>query len=684
MDLHKAKKRIEELTLLINKHNYQYYVLDQPVISDYDYDMLLEELISLELLYPELYDRNSPSQRVGGQVTRRFPVIQHRYPMLSLGNTYSEEELFEFDKRVRKTVSDRLEYVCELKFDGVAIGITYEDGELTRAVTRGDGMQGDEVTHNIRTIRSIPLKIDKEGVPPLFEVRGEVFMPHASFVMLNREKEENGEALFANPRNAASGSLKLQDSTLTAKRSLDCYIYGLLGDTIPYDNHYGNLMVLKKWGFKVNTYTRVYESMEQVFGFIGIIRQKRQELPFDIDGVVIKVNNYRHQEELGFTSKFPRWAISYKFKAERASTLLHSVSYQVGRTGAVTPVANLMPVLVAGSTVKRASLYNSDKMNELNLHENDMVYVEKGGDIIPKVVGVVESHRAINAKKIEFITSCPECGSALARKEGEAIFYCPNNQHCPPQLQGRIEHFIDRRAMNIESLGQEKTALLIQKGIIKNIADLYDIQYEDLFGLENVIVDEETGKSRAISFREKTVANILQAIDRSRQIPFERVLFAIGIRHLGETMARKLATHFGDINKLMLADFDELVGIHEVGEKMAQSIIDHFADPENRQIIDRLKAAGLQLQMSRNREEKGKLLTAKAFVVSGVFTKYTRQEVKDLIEQHGGKITGSISSKTNYVVAGQNMGPEKRKKADELHIPIIGEDDLEALISFSQ
>jgi DNA ligase (NAD+) len=680
MDLHDARNRVNELTRLINKHNYQYYVLDQPVISDYDFDILLQELISLERQYPELLDKHSPSQRVGGQITKKFPVVLHTYPMLSLGNTYNKEELSDFDKRIRKLLSDPFEYVCELKFDGVAIGITYTNGGLTRAVTRGDGVQGDDVTNNIKTIRSIPLKIESKAIPALFEVRGEVVMPHSSFVRLNQEKEDNGEALFANPRNAASGSLKLQDSSLTAKRQLDSFMYGLLGEDLPCDNHFDNMMKLKEWGFKVSSYTKRYEQIEDVYRFIERIQEKRNELPYDIDGVVIKINHYRQQELLGFTSKSPRWAISYKFKAERASTILHDVIFQVGRTGAVTPVANLMPVLVAGSTIKRASLYNADKIKELELYENDLVFVEKGGDVIPKVVGVDSSQRAPNAKKIQFVSHCPECGTELVRNHGEAIHYCPNSQSCPPQIQGKIEHFIDRKAMNIESLGQGKTALLIQNKLISNVADLYDLRFEDLLGLEKTIADEETGKVRTISFREKTVENIMSAIDKSREVPFERVLFAIGIRHLGETMAKKLSVHFQNMNKLMEATFEDLVAIHEVGDKMASSIREFFADPVNRKIIDRLKAAGLQFESAITSDSDNKSLSDKTFVVSGVFGNYSRQEIKDLIEYHGGKITGSISAKTSFVVAGENMGPEKRRKANELNVRIITESDLESMI----
>ncbi len=681
MDLAAAKKRIEELSSLINKHNHQYYVLDQPLISDHDFDRLLEELITLEKQFPSLLDKNSPSQRVGGQVTKKFPVVQHKYPMLSLGNTYNREELVGFDLRVKKSLQEPFQYVCELKFDGVAIGLTYQHGALLRAVTRGDGVQGDEVTTNVKTIRSIPLHVDAAELPAEFEARGEVFMPHKSFISLNEEKRKNKELLFANPRNAASGSLKLQDSSLAARRNLDCFVYGLLGDSLPHHNHYDNLMTLKKWGFKVSSYTRLCHDINEVLQFIDTIQGERAKLPYDIDGVVIKVNQYSQQEKLGFTSKFPRWAISYKFQAERARTTLLGVDYQVGRTGAVTPVANLQAVLIAGSTVRRASLYNADKMEELDLHELDVVHVEKGGDIIPKIVGVETTQRKVGASTIRFTEACPECGSALARKEGVAVHYCPNNQQCPPQIQGRIDHFTGRRAMNIESLGQGRTEILIRNGLISNIADLYDLTYHDLIGLEKRITDPETGKTRVVSFREKTAKNILSAIERSKDTPFERVLFAIGIRHLGETMAKKLAKHFASIDRLIQASHDELIAVHEVGEKMADSIVDYFSSHENLMIIDRLKNAGLQFEANQPTQQKGAALTEKTFVVSGVFTRYSRQQIKEMIENHGGKLTGSVSSKTDFVVAGDNMGPEKRKKANELNIPIISEVDLERMMT---
>ncbi len=680
MELNEARQKVRELSKKINEHNHRYYVLAQPVISDYDFDMMLEELIFLEKQFPELLDKNSPSQRVGGQITKKFAAVKHKFPMLSLGNTYNRSELLDFDKRVAKSLGTDYEYVCELKFDGVAIGLTYENGEFIRAVTRGDGVQGDEVTNNIRTIGSIPLKVDHPEALPSFELRGEVFMPHQSFLKLNMDKEKQNEAAFANPRNAAAGSLKLQDSSQVAKRKLDCFVYGLLADDGPFETHWESLEALKKWGFKLCEHRKKCNGIDDVFLFIDAMEQKRAKLPFDIDGVVIKVNSYAQQETLGFTSKFPRWAISYKYKAERGYTRLVDVSYQVGRTGAITPVANLEPVPVAGSTVKRASLYNADKMQELDLHYDDMVYIEKGGDIIPKIVSVDTAQRQASAKPVQFIAHCPECDTPLVKLSGDAIHYCPNSMSCPPQIQGKIEHFISRRAMNIESLGQGKTELLIRNKKISNIADLYDLKYNDIIGLEKVIADPITGKQKKVSFRDKTVKNILSAIESSKEVPFERVLFAMGIRHLGETMAKKLAQHFGNLDRLMNATTEELLAVDDVGEKMAASIHDYFDDLGNIQIIERLRQAGLQFSAEQTIAPGGGTLAGKSFVVSGVFEKYSRDEIKTLIESNGGEIKSSISAKTSFVVAGDKMGPEKQKKAESLQIPVIGEDELEGMI----
>ncbi|MDR4987410.1 MAG: NAD-dependent DNA ligase LigA [Bacteroidales bacterium] len=684
MNIEKARARVRELTDQLNEHNYNYYVLARPTISDYAFDMMLEELISLEQQFPELLDKNSPSQRVGGQVTKKFPARRHKYPMLSLGNTYSKEELVDFDRRVAKLLQTDYEYVCELKFDGVAISLTYENGALERAVTRGDGVQGDEVTGNIKTIGSIPLRLKAGDIPAAFEVRGEVFMPHASFLQLNREKEGKGEQTFANPRNAAAGSLKLQDPALVAKRKLDCFMYGFLSEEKNFDTHWQSLEALGRWGFKVCTYREHCSNLSEVFAFIKAMEEKRAHLPFDIDGVVIKVNSFAQQQTLGFTSKFPRWAISYKFKAEKGLTHLLDVAYQVGRTGAVTPVAVLEAVPIAGSVVKRASLYNADKMHELDLHYDDAVFVEKGGDIIPKITGVDRSQRKSDARPVSFITHCPECNTRLKREDGEAVHYCPNTASCPPQIQGKIEHFASRRAMNIESLGQGKTELLISKKKISNIADLYALSYHDLIGLEKTIVDPLTQKAKKVSFRDKTVKNLLFALDTSRQVPFERVLYALGIRHLGETMAKKLAQHFGSLEALMNASYEELIAVDEVGEKMAASILDYFDDLQNMQILDRLRRAGLKFSIEKQSGAgASEALSGKSFVVSGVFEKYSRDGIKALIEQHGGDVKGSLSAKTSYLVAGENMGPEKRKKAASLNIPIITEKELEALIGLS-
>jgi len=679
MEKQEAKKRIEQLSKAINEHNYRYYVLADPEISDYEYDMLMEELQELEKAHPELAGRNSPTQRVGGQVTKKFTARKHTYPMLSLSNTYSREEVMAFDERIRKGIQEDYAYVCELKYDGVAISLTYENGELVRAVTRGDGIQGDEITTNVRTIKSIPLVLRGNPAAKL-EVRGEIYMPHKSFLHLNGEKEKQAEKPFANPRNAAAGTLKLQDSAIVASRNLDCFIYAAYGEDLPFNTHWESLQTLKKWGFRVSGDVRMCRTIHEVFAFINEYADKRSTLPYDIDGVVIKLNNYAQQKALGYTSKFPRWAIAYKYKAEVAMTKLNDVSFQVGRTGAVTPVANLEPVLVAGTTVKRASLYNEERMADLDLHQGDLVFVEKGGDIIPKVTGVDTSQRPKNAEAVSFAKYCPECDTKL--EKNQAVHYCPNTSGCPPQIQGKIEHFISRRAMNIESLGQGKTELLLAKGKISNVADLYDLQYEDLIGLEKTIVNPDTLKEKKVSFRDKTVRNILEAIRRSREVPFERVLYAIGIRHLGETMARKLAHHFGDIDSLMNASREDLLAVRDVGEKVADSILAFFQEEENLRLIQRLKDAGLQFQTAKDDKEKpsGGLLEGKSFVVSGVFSNFSRDEIKAFIAQHGGEVKGSLSSKTNYLLAGEKMGPEKRKKAESLGIPIITEAELEQMV----
>ena len=676
-----ARERIKELTNQIQRHNYNYYVLSKPVISDFDFDLLLEELIRIENDFPELAEPDSPSKRVGGEVTKEFRQVIHKYPMLSLSNTYSGEEIKEFTERVRKLIGVDVEYVCELKFDGVAIGLTYHHGLLVQAVTRGDGVQGDDVTTNVKTIHNVPIRLHGSGFPEEFEIRGEIIMPRASFDKINRARIEENEEPFANPRNSASGSLKLMDSKEVAKRRLDCFLYYLPGMQTSFQTHYESLIAAKGWGFQVSGYIARCRSIEEIFEFISNINSSRDELPFDIDGIVIKVNSFRHQQELGFTAKSPRWAIAYKFKAERVSTRLLSIDYQVGRTGAITPVANLQPVQLAGTVVKRATLHNADIIANLELRIGDLVYVEKGGEIIPKIVGIDLDQRSPLSQPVEFIKTCPECGTLLIRSEGESAHYCPNETSCPPQIKGKLEHFISRRAMNIDSLGEGKIELLFDKGLVRNIADLYGLQYENLLGLEKIYPESEGKKERKISFREKTVQNILQGIESSKQVGFERVLFALGIRYVGETVARKLALHFGSIDSVINAKHDELTEAEEIGEKIAQSIILFFSNPENIRIIDRLKIKGVQFEI-RDRDDnlKSTRLKGLSFVVSGVFDAFSRDEIKKLIEDHSGKNAGSLSRKTNYLLAGENMGPEKRKKAQSLGIQIITIDELMRMI----
>lgn len=670
MKAEEAKKRINELTKQLNKHNYNYYVRSAPVISDYEFDMLMEELIRLEQEYPEYAQANSPSKRIGGDLTKEFPTVAHTIPMLSLANTYSEEEIAAFDQRVKKSLGNEIEYVCELKYDGVAISIRYEDGEFIRAVTRGDGTKGDDVSANVRTIRSVPLQLHGE-FPPVFEIRGEIFLPHAGFKKINQKREAEGDDLFANPRNAASGSLKMQDSKEVALRPLDCIFYNLQGDDLPHKNHYDNLMEARNWGFKISDYIIRANSIEDIFAFINEMATERSQLSFDIDGVVIKVNDYAKQKQLGNTAKSPRWAIAYKFMAEQAVTRLLSVTYQVGRTGAVTPVANLDPVLLAGTTVKRASLHNADIIEKLGLREGDMVVVEKGGDIIPKITGVKEELRSRDSKKIRFISHCPECGARLRKSEGEAIHYCPDEDHCPPQIKGRIEHFISRRAMDIDSLGEGKIEILYDHGLINNAADLYKLKYEDLLGLEKVYEAGEGKKERKVSFREKSSKNIIAGIKASLEIPFERVLFALGIRYVGETVARILARHFGSIDALAQADKESLVAIHEIGERIAESVVKYFNDPNKLELVSKLKEAGVQMEIREEELPASNILDGKSFVISGTFEDYPRDELKDMIEYYGGKFTSSLSSKTNYLLAGDKAGPAKLEKAGKYNIPVI-------------
>lgn len=667
MDKQLAAERVEFLTRELNRHNHLYYVESAPEISDFDFDMLLKELQDIEDKFPELASPNSPTKRVGGDITKKFNTIKHRFPMLSLSNTYSKEEIEEWENRLRKSVEGELEYVCELKYDGVAIGIQYENGYLKQAVTRGDGTQGEEVTVNVKTIRSIPLQL--HGKFPLdFEVRGEIFFPLENFQALNNQREVDGEPLFANPRNTASGTLKMQDSSIVAQRGLDCYLYGVYGtDLAP--GHFETVETMADFGFKVpkpqNRFIEKTNSIDGVMSFIEYWDAQRENLPFEIDGVVIKVNNYAMQEELGFTAKSPRWAIAYKFKAERVETTLLNVTYQVGRTGAITPVANLKPVQLGGTTVKRASLHNADQMKKLDLHEGDQVYVEKGGEIIPKIVGVNKGVRSESAKEIEFITCCPECGTELMRTEGEAQHYCPNDSGCPPQMKGRIEHFISRKAMNIDGLGAETVDLLFDKGIIRNIADLYELHFDQIVDLERMA--------------DKSANNLLQGILTSKNQPFERVLFGLGIRFVGETVAKKLAQAFKTMDALMNASYEELIAVDEIGEKIALSILSFFADATNRLIIERLQSYGLQFTVEE-KEGASDRFTGMNFVVSGVFSAFSRDEIKEVIEMNGGKNVGSISSKTTYVVAGENMGPAKLKKASDLGIQILSEDEFIAML----
>lgn len=685
MTLDEARTRIQELTLQINHHNHLYYVMDKPQISDFEFDAMLQELITLEQQFPQLADINSPTQRVGGTVTKQFETVKHKYPMLSLGNTYSEAELMDFDTRIRKAIGNHFEYVTELKFDGLAISLTYEKGKLVRAVTRGDGTQGDDVTANVKTIRSVPLVLDEGDYPDTFEIRGEVFMHRKQFEKLNAEvaqelrekgfdEDEIAEQLYKNPRNFASGTLKMQDSAEVAKRQLDCFLYFIYSETPVADTHAESLNKAARWGFKVSDHYRVCRSLDDVMAFIHDYDEQRERLSYDIDGVVIKVNNYRQQEELGFTAKNPRWAIAYKYKAQSATTTLLKVTYQVGRTGAITPVANLKPVQLAGTTVKRASLYNADEIERLDLHELDTVFVEKGGEIIPKITGVDVNQRQLFANKIQYATHCPECGTPLIRKEGEAVHYCTNEQGCPPQLKGKIEHFIGRKAMNIDSLGAETVSGLFDKGLIRTYADLYSLTYNQLIGLEFTVGQEDQIKKR--SLQEKSVHNILKGIEQSTQIPFERVLFAMGIRMVGETVAKKLAQRFLNVHALMSATYDDLVAVSEIGGKIAEQVIRFFAEEQNRQVVEQLIKAGVQMQI---REEEGfertEKLAGKSFLVSGVFT-MSRDDLKKLIEVNGGRHVSSVSGKLDYLVAGDKMGPEKLKKATDLNIKIITEQEF--------
>ena len=671
------QQEIARLSEEINRHNYYYYMLDDPKISDYDFDQLLQRLIDLERQHPEYVRPDSPTQRVGGTITKQFESATHLYPMLSLGNTYSEGDLTEFDTRVRDLLNGPVEYVCELKYDGVAISLIYEHGILTRAVTRGDGTRGDVVTANVKTIGSVPLSLTGD-FPDILEARGEIIMPFDSFNALNAEREEIGEAPFANPRNAASGSLKLQSSAEVAKRGLAFKLYYVLGENLPEHNHYNQLRKLHEWGFRFPDVMEKVSGLQGVFDFIHTWDVERKQLPYPIDGIVIKVNDFAQQQQVGATAKSPRWAIAYKFKAERVSTPLLSVDYQVGRTGIITPVANLKPVSLAGTVVKRATLNNRDFIADMDIREGDCLFVEKGGEIIPKIVGVDVEMRLPDAEPVRFVETCPVCGTPLHQNEGEAGVFCPNELHCAPQIKGRLEHFISRKAMNIDSLGEGKIDLLFAQGLVRNAADLYDLTYEKLFGLEKV-VDDENGKSRALSFKEKMTQNILNGIEQSKSVPFERVLYALGIRFVGEVTAKKLARHFATVDRLANASKEELMEVEDVGDRVADSIIQYFNDTENLEMVMRLRAAGLRFEMGEEAKPASDKLAGMSIVVSGVFT-IPRDEVKSLIEQHGGKNVSSISKNTTYVLAGEKMGPEKRKKAENLGVPILSEEDFRQMI----
>lgn len=662
-----AQKEIQKLTDTINRHNHLYYQVNRPEISDFEFDQLLESLMKLEKQFPQFRDPHSPTQRVGGTITKEFPTVYHRYPMLSLGNTYTPAELEEFDRRVSRAVEgDPYEYFCELKFDGVSISLLYEGGKFSKGVTRGDGVRGDDVSNNIKTIRSIPLVLEGKDIPDSFEVRGEVFMPKDIFLKLNKEREDIGEERYANARNTAAGTVKMQDSAEVARRKLDCYVYSMLGAS-GIRTHEEAIKKLESWGFKVSpTYQRC-DSIGAVLDYIREWELKRLDLPLETDGVVIKVNNLEQQDRLGFTAKSPRWAIAYKYKAQSTSTRLNDITYQVGRTGAVTPVAMLEPVFLAGTTVKRASLHNANEIARLDLRIGDHVFVEKGGEIIPKVTGVDPTKRSADAKPVRYLDHCPECNSKLYRIEGEAAHYCPNVSGCPPQIKGRIEHFIQRKAMDIDSLGERTIDQLFQLGLVKRPADLYDLTREDVARLEG--------------FKDKSIRNVLEGIEKSKERPFENVLFAIGIRYVGKTVAEKLARYFKNIDNLAEASFDALLNAPEVGEKIARSVFDFFRNPENQREIARLKKAGLNFASAEKEPEKiSNALGGKSFVISGVFKKYGRDDLKDLILKNGGKVLSAVSGKLDYLVAGENIGPAKKEKAEKLGVTIISEEQLEKML----
>jgi DNA ligase (NAD+) len=670
METNTIALKINTLREQLNDHNHRYYVLNQPIISDFEFDALMKELQVLEQQFPQFFDPNSPTQRVGSDMNREFQQVAHKYPMLSLSNTYSESEINDFHTRVVKLAGIPFNYVCELKFDGTSISLTYTKGILVRAVTRGDGIQGDDVTENVKTIKSIPLLL-KGDYPDELEIRGEIFMPREGFDRFNAERIKNGEDPFANPRNAAAGSLKLQNSALVAKRPLDCYLYYLLGDNLPSHLHSQNLEAAQRWGLKISPYVKVCSTPNEIIEFINYWEKERKKLPYDIDGIVIKVDDIDLQEQMGYTAKTPRWATSFKFKAEQAVTQLISIDFQVGRTGAVTPVANLQPVYLAGTTVKRASLHNADIIATLDLHEGDLVIIEKGGEIIPKITGVDTSTRHPLSKPIQFITHCPECGTELVRLEGEAAHYCPNQTGCPPQLKGRIEHFISRKAMNIDGLGSETVDLLYSAGLIHDIGDLYSLTVAQLEKLERMGA--------------KSAQNLVESIRLSKEIPFSRVLFALGIRFVGETVAKKLASAFRSIENLQDASIEELTAQDEIGERIAGSVVEFFRNPANLELLQRLKAHGVQLQTNTNEtvEPKSNALAGQSFVISGTFSRFSREELKEMVEQHGGKILSGVSAKTNYLIAGDKMGPAKLATAEKLGVTIISETDFINLVSES-
>jgi DNA ligase (NAD+) len=658
-----TKQKIEQLRSELHEHNYKYYVLDNPEISDYDFDMKLKELQTLEEKNPEFYDPNSPTMRVGGEVTKNFNTIVHDFPMYSLSNSYSKEDLDDWQVRIEKIIEEPVEYTCELKYDGASISLTYENGEFLRAVTRGDGTQGDEVTHNVKTIKSVPLKLKGDDFPKRFDIRGEIVLPYEGFAQLNAERVEQGEEPYANPRNTASGSLKLQDSAEVAKRPLLCLLYNLTGENLGVKTQMESLDKARKWGFNVPKEAKLAKSIEEVFAYINYWDEHRRDLPYETDGVVIKVNSLQHQDELGYTAKSPRWAMAYKFKAEQVSTTLNTITYQVGRTGAITPVANLDPVQLAGTTVKRASLHNADQIEKLDIREGDVVFVEKGGEIIPKIIGVDFKQRDPDSKPTNYIKGCPECGTTLQRKEGEALHFCPNTEGCPPQIIGRIQHFISRKAMDIEGLGGETVALLVRENLIEDYADLYTLKKEDVLPLERMA--------------EKSAENLIQGIEASKNVPFERVLFGLGIRYVGETVAKKLVKAFKSIDVLAAASLENLMAVDEIGERIAQSVVDFFQDETNKTRISRLQKYGLNLEISEEEmENQSQKLADLTLVISGVFEKVSRKELQNLIETNGGKNTSSISKKTDYLVAGENMGPSKRTKAENLGVKIITEDEF--------